>query len=477
VTVIGNGSVQVAFALTQQPAQLELRGAPAGVEVQAGTTLLGRTLGSGTFIATVPPGTQTLRVTRGSDSREIVQVFEPGRTVTWEWTSVAPGVKTSVAAPRVDPAEQEWEAVRGATDPAALRAYIGRYPHGAHAPEAQSLLDRLVWQQTGQNDAAALQSYLQQFPNGAHVPDARSRLDELAWNAVDKTDLSRLRSFVQQNPGSLHQKDAQALIDKLEKQLEAERLAAERARQSEQQQVQAKAPAIAPPVQAAGSPVAATLKVNPKDGLKYVLIRPGKFTMGCSKGDTECGRNERPAHEVTIAKEFWLGQTPVTQAAYQRVTGSNPSRSKGDNLPVENVNWKEARNYCKAIGGRLPTEAEWEYAARADSTSARYGSLDDIAWYQNNSGGRAHEVGRKQPNAFGLYDMLGNVWQWTEDWYGDKYYQLGESRDPVGPPAGTKRTLRGGSWGNAPEDVRASDRFWLEPRDSSDVTGVRCVGK
>jgi len=152
-------------------------------------------------------------------------------------------------------------------------------------------------------------------------------------------------------------------------------------------------------------------RVNPKDGLTYVWIPPGKFQMGCSAGDAECFDNEKPAHQVTIAKGFWLGRTSVTQQAYQRVTGKNPASHKGANLPVEEVDWNEAQAYCKAIGGRLPTEAEWEYAARAGSTGVRYGNLDEIAWYDKNSGNQSQEVGQKSPNAFGLYDMLGNTWQ------------------------------------------------------------------
>ena len=166
-----------------------------------------------------------------------------------------------------------------------------------------------------------------------------------------------------------------------------------------------------------------TKKVNSKDGLTYVWIPPGKFQMGCSPGDAECFDNERPAHEVTITKGFWLGQTSVTQQAYRRVTGKNPANHKGANLPVEEVDWNEAQAYCKAIGGRLPTEAEWEYAARAGSTGVRYGNLDEIAWYDENSGNQSHEVGQKAPNAFGLYDMLGNTWQWVADWNGP--YQPG----------------------------------------------------
>jgi formylglycine-generating enzyme required for sulfatase activity len=217
---------------------------------------------------------------------------------------------------------------------------------------------------------------------------------------------------------------------------------------------------------------AGSTKVNPKDGLTYVWIPPGTFLMGCSPGDGECFSDERPAHEVTITRGFWLGQTPVTQQAYQRVTGQNPSHFWGANLPVENVNWDEARAYCMMIGGRLPTEAEWEYAARAGSTGARYGNLDDIAWY---SGYQPRGVGQKQANAFGLYDMLGNVWQWTADWYGD--YQSGAQSDPSGPPGGTLRALRGGSWSSNPRVVRISFRYGFEPDYRVNYIGLRCVGE
>jgi formylglycine-generating enzyme required for sulfatase activity len=217
-------------------------------------------------------------------------------------------------------------------------------------------------------------------------------------------------------------------------------------------------------------------QANPKDGLRYVWIPPGRFTMGCSPGDSECGNDETPPHAVTITKGFWLGQTPVTQAAYQRVTGKNPSNFKGSNLPVETVSWDEAQRYCKAIGGRLPTEAEWEYAARAGSAGARYGSLDDIAWYVGNSGDKPHEVGQKQPNAFGLYDMLGNVWQWMADWLGFDYPSAAVT-DPSGPASGLLRAARGGSWDLNPRDERASNRAAFPPGIRGRAVGFRCVGE
>jgi hypothetical protein len=209
----------------------------------------------------------------------------------------------------------------------------------------------------------------------------------------------------------------------------------------------------------AGGPARGEERVNPKDGLTYVWIPPGKFRMGCSEGDTECDDDEKPAHEVEIAKGFWLGESEVTQAAYQKVVGKNPSYHKGVDLPVEQVNWNEAVSYCRAIGGRLPTEAEWEYAARAGSSGARYGDVDRIAWTDANSGGNTHSVKHKDPNAWGLYDMLGNVWEWVEDVY----------------PGTQSRTLRGGSFNLSPRDARSSNRGRSVPGVHNDDLGFRCA--
>jgi sulfatase modifying factor 1 len=206
-----------------------------------------------------------------------------------------------------------------------------------------------------------------------------------------------------------------------------------------------------------------TKRVNPKDGLTYVWIPPGKFMMGCSPGDTECDSDETP-HEVTLSKGFWISTTPVTQAAYKKVTGVNPSFFKGDDRPVDKVNWRQARHFCTTLGMRLPSEAEYEYAARAGSTSARYGELDKIAWYKKNSRRRTHAVAMKQPNAWGLYDMLGNVWEFTSDPY--------NPADPNSNYIG----MRGGAWLTSAKGVRVSYRGFDSMNRKRNFAGFRCVG-
>jgi sulfatase modifying factor 1 len=214
-------------------------------------------------------------------------------------------------------------------------------------------------------------------------------------------------------------------------------------------------------------------KVNPKDGLRYLWIPPGNLTTGCSPGDDECFEDEYPPRKTTLTRGFWLSQTEVTQAAFEKIMGYNPSVFEGANLPVENISWNEADEYCREIGGRLPSAAEWEFAARAGTTGARYGNLDEIAWYWNNSNFTTHPVGTKKPNAFGLYDMLGNVVEWTYTYYWVQLNQ--ENINPTGPSIAEYKELRGGGWWDDPELIRASYRRRFETTDTDYNLGFRCA--
>ena len=229
-------------------------------------------------------------------------------------------------------------------------------------------------------------------------------------------------------------------------------------------------------------PQAGDVRLNPKDGLRYAYVPAGTFRMGCaSSAAGPCEINEGPAHEVQISKGFWMGQTEVTVAAYARYVqaGGNPRSPHwpGDAHPMTGVDWNDAREYCAWAGMRLPTEAEWEYAARGGTTGAQYGALDEIAWYASNSGEEAKPAGQKLANKFKLYDMLGNVWEWTADRYKDRYESEGLVRDPQGPSDGEYRILRGGSWGSTARVVRASVRYRNGPMLQYSGSGFRCAGQ
>jgi formylglycine-generating enzyme required for sulfatase activity len=204
--------------------------------------------------------------------------------------------------------------------------------------------------------------------------------------------------------------------------------------------------------------------------------------MGASPDDSEAKPNEKPAHEVFISKAFYLGRTPVTQAQWHATMGSNPSdfamRPDSPVRPVERVSWDMIQDFNSATGFRLPTEAEWEYACRAGSSTPRYGVLNDIAWYEYYSG-ETHAVATKLPNALGLYDMLGNVFEWCRDI--ETNYPTASMVNPIGAITGSRRLLRGGSWGGGASDHRghihsASGRIAFNPDYGGyDDIGFRAV--
>src|SRR5215468_6491231 len=190
--------------------------------------------------------------------------------------------------------------------------------------------------------------------------------------------------------------------------------------------------------------------------MDFVKISPGEFMMGCSVGDIDCNDDERPSHRVQITKNFEIGKYEVTQAQWQAVMGSNPSTIKGDDHPVETISKNDAQDFLNKLNERndgyhyrLPTEAEWEYAARAGTTEPYAGRLDEIAWYAGNSEDETHPVGKKKPNAWGLYDMQGNVRELVADVYNANYYSNSPDTDPTGPPPG-QRGFFGGPRGGPP---------------------------
>ncbi len=261
-------------------------------------------------------------------------------------------------------------------------------------------------------------------------------------------------------------------------------------------------------IQATGLPWHVRDRVS---GIDMLLVPPGKFVMGMSVGDTDANTDEKPAHEVILTKPFYLGQTEVTQEQWTRLMGTNESYFQDVNFqaiptedrdakiaelleagytrqqaeqklgavimetvvtatwPVETLTWDDVQAFLKKTSLRLPTEAEWEYACRAGSTGPLYGDLNQISWNTSNSENRTHPVGSKLPNALGFYDMIGNVWEWTNDWYAADYYRSCENgaTDPTGAAQNPFRVLRGGSWDHGAQNCRSSFRlnyFQGDPR-------------
>jgi formylglycine-generating enzyme required for sulfatase activity len=220
--------------------------------------------------------------------------------------------------------------------------------------------------------------------------------------------------------------------------------------------------------------------------MEFVLIPTGTFMMGSPYSDTQVEDKEKPAHRVTISQLFYLGKYPVTQGQWEAVMGTNPSHFTGDqNRPVERVSWEDTQEYIRRLNTRessaryrLPTEAEWEYACRAGSTPRscfgdNRSQLGVYGWYDNNSRGMSHPVGQRKPNAWGLHDMHGNVWEWVQDWYGA--YDPEPVTDPQGLASGSHRVVRGGSWHSEAGGCRSAYRSFGAPSDRYDFVGFRCA--
>ncbi|MEO6392019.1 MAG: SUMF1/EgtB/PvdO family nonheme iron enzyme [Pyrinomonadaceae bacterium] len=213
------------------------------------------------------------------------------------------------------------------------------------------------------------------------------------------------------------------------------------------------------------------------NGIDFVYVPAGNFLMGSTLSD-----DEKPVHRVMISTSFYMGKYEVTQAQWKAVMNTNPSQFSGDNRPVEKVSWVDVQEFIRRLNAksagvkyRLPTEAEWEYACRAGTTGDHAGPIDEMGWYNQNSDNQTHPVGQKRPNAWGLYDMHGNAWEWVQDVYDSSYYPSSPDTDPTGPATGTGRVIRGGVFGRTDNSARSAYRYLNNQATADTGFGFRLV--
>ena len=227
-----------------------------------------------------------------------------------------------------------------------------------------------------------------------------------------------------------------------------------------------------------------TIPVKGGVSIEMVKVEAGSFDMGATSEMQNPYSDEKPVHRVTLTNNYYVGKYEVTQALWQAVMGSNPSIFKGDDLPVEEVSWKDCQKFITKLNAmtgkrfRLPSEAEWEYAARGGKKSRGYlysgsNAIGDVAWYEGNSSFMTHAVGTKQPNELGIYDMTGNVWEWCQDRYGS--YSSSPQTNPTGAVGGSRRVFRGGSWSYSARRCCTSSRSGYSPGYRRYDLGLRLV--
>jgi TPR repeat protein/formylglycine-generating enzyme required for sulfatase activity len=374
--------------------------------------------------------------------------------IDFEPTGGAIGRLRSLGAPRIvldavraaaGPAERKrqaeqalWESIKGSQEAESFEEYLHRYPKGLFEEPAIQALRRL---RIGHAIAAGETAIAAHDWDGAAAE--ASRLRELD---PENAELARWESQIATTREAIRKAEADRAALAQREEAEKQRLATE----EEARRLHA-------------------LEL----AKEFVAIPAGKFVRGPGSGN-----------QIQITKGFEIGKYEVTQAEWEAVMGRNPSHFKGADRPVESVSWEDAQKFLTRLNGkedgylyRLPSEAEWEYAARAGTPSENSQNLEALAWFDGNSGGQTHAVGQRQANAWGLHDMLGNVWEWCNDWYGESSSQ-GKTRltiDPRGPLTGTARILRGGSWGNSWGTASVTVAVWREPSFRDDIIGFRCV--
>ena len=325
-----------------------------------------------------------------------------------------------------------WNSIKDSANPAVFAAYLTDHPEGSFATLAKIKLEELQGRASGAPGPAASVEKPAPQPGGP---------SPAAVKAVPHIETARV------GPGRVSGASAPPIVE--------------------------------PP----GAPQPGTVTLNTNTGLKYVWIPPGAFRMGCAVAG-RCEDDEKPVHVVTLTRGFWMMQTEATVDAFERFTQATarpmppaPGFNSGwrkPNHPVVGTTWAEAQAFCDWAGGRLPTEAEWEYAARGGEPQSSDSEVNAVAWHAKISDRRTHEVGSKAPNDWGLFDMLGNAAEWSGDWYVESYGS-GPRTDPRGPRTGRARVLRGGSWQSDPKELRPSGRSPLLPGMRNRDVGFRCM--
>lgn len=347
------------------------------------------------------------------------------------------------------------------------------------------------------SDAEGFRIYLEDFPNGANSAKAKIRLEKLVWSEIEKSaDKAKIQNYLKEFPGGENTTTARIKLRQLEARNTAEPTTVEPI-EEESAPPTVKVPAPKPPKSRVTTPIKPikSKKQPPSLGSKYemrknavgmefVNIPAGSFSMGSSEANVTASLslarkeysevvredfdNEKPQRRLTFGDDFWIGKTEVTQAQWTAVMGENPSNFKGcDDCPVERVSWEDAKKFVEKLNAaddgfvyRLPSEAEWEYAARGGANGLFGGAaIDEMAWHKGNSEDRTHPVATKEPNAFGLYDMHGNVGEWCEDIYQPFYDETVLDGAPNTSGGDAKyRVHRGGSWSNFPPYMRLMHR-------------------
>jgi formylglycine-generating enzyme required for sulfatase activity len=361
---------------------------------------------------------------------------------------------------------ESWDAVKSQTDAESFRIYLEAYPNGANAAKAKIKLEQIVWDSVkSSNDKSKIQNYLREFPNGANSTTARIKLQQFKARETPESEIS---AEVEESPVE------EPLPTKVKPKVEKPKV---------EKSKLTPAPTAAKKRGKTDPSPKNEVRTN-SVGMELVNIPAGSFMMGLSpSGFQETLRfarkeyadedmptwfdNEKPQRKVTFNDGFWMGKTEVTQAQWAAVMGESHELERDcDDCPIKRVSWKSVKAFIQKLNERndgfeyrLPSEAEWEYAARGGTTGLFAGPIDEMAWHMGNAEGKTHPVGLTRPNAYGLFDMYGNVEEWCEDIYSANYEGLPVDGSPNTEIGEKKlRVIRGGSWNNYPTKSRSTAR-------------------